>query len=257
MTALIYFSLSVVSLSALLFGALFFMRRWSWYNATVAVVAGLVFWVFDYFRFSKYFGAVIDRSNWFASADQIGVYAFTSMISVLAFSFIGAAVFAFIRQNKNKTVYVVLLISVLTMGFDFYRWSRRSPLESADVVQLAEDIVRAEKLNPELIQKVIDYDISHSDRSMMDLLLSHGDCPLELLQSYSTKDEVEYKKAILKNLKTPAEIVNRLAQDRDDIVRYYAASHPSLGDDQLTVLLKDSAKEVRQKADSALNKRRH
>lgn len=249
---LVLLGLSIMPLSALMFGALFFRLRLKDFNILIFLVLGFVAFVYDLVVFYNQYAVSINQNQWEAASQVLGLFSFVSSVNVLALGFLGNAFyFQFFNKHKQfKLHYLVIIFCAIVIGsVGFYHQSNQAQVARLQIAQ--------GQLSSEIIQKIKQqYEIDH-DKSVIMTMLVNPTLDLSTMQEYAQGSIVEFKTALLANVNLPAEIVNEFAKSDVGVLKYYAAKHSNISDEQLEILTKDSSKDVRNQAQTELRLRQN
>ena len=247
---LVLLGLSIMPLSALMFGALFFRLKLKDFNIFIFLVLGFVAFVYDLVVFYNQYAVSINQNQWEAASQVLGLFSFVSSLNVLALGFLGNAFYFqfFNKQKQFKSHYLVMLVCVVIVGsVGLYHQSNQAQVAKLQIAQ--------GQLSSEVIQKIKQqYEADH-DKAVVMTMLVNPTLDLSTMQEYAKGSIVEFKTALLANVNLPAQIVNELAQSDSDVLKYYAAKHANISDEQLEILAKDPSKDVRNQAQTELRLR--
>jgi len=247
---LVIIGLTIMPLSALVFGALFFRLKLKDFNTLIFLVLGSLAFVFDLVVFYRLYAVSITQNQWEAASQVLGLFSFVSTLNVLALGFLGNALyFQFINKNRQfKYHYAVAFICILTMGYvGYYHQKNQHQVLKLQIAQGPLDDV--------VVQNIKQQYEKDQDLAIIKTMLMNPTLSLSTMQEYSQSSVVEFKTALLTNINLPSQIVNEFAQSNSDVLKYYAAKHPNISNDMLQVLAKDPSKEVRKQAQTGLKLR--
>ena len=247
---LVLVGLTIMPLSALVFGALFFRFKLKDFNTAIFLVLGLLAFGYDLVVFYNQYAVSINQNQWQAASQVLGLFSFVSSMNVLALGFLGNAFyFQFFNKHKQfKLHYVVMLISAVVIGsVGLYHRSNQAQIAKLQIAQ--------GQLNSDIIQKIKkQFEIDH-DKAVVITMLVNPTLDLSTMQEYAQGSIIEFKTALLENVNLPAQIVNEFAKSDYDVLKYYAAKHARISDEQLEILAKDPSKDVRNQAQTELRLR--
>lgn len=255
MITVMFIGLSILPLSALIFGALFLSRKFKSIHLPSFFVFGLLTMFVDLYYFHKAYEVSLSNGQFGPIAGTISMFSVIVTINAFCFGLLGAVIYAlFSRLTKKQDTYSKLsflhmaIITVLAISSASYQiMNHHSQADSQKIIARASG-----DLTPEIVTELLQIDQNSKDKTMITTLLMNPSCPESVLKDYSQKDLVVYRSAVLKNPNVPQEVVNQLASDPNEVVRYHVVINKKVTAELLELLAKDRAKDVRNKAKSEL-----
>ncbi len=258
MITVMFIGLSILPISALVFGALFLARKYkSVHIPSFFIFAFLTMYV-DLHYFYKAYEVSLANGQFGPIAGTISMFSVIVMINSFCFGLVGAAIYSlFSRLTKKQDVYSKLspvhmaVIAILAISSASYQiMNHHAQSASQKIIAKASG-----ELTPELVTELLQIDQASKDKTMITTLLMNPNCPESVLKDFSQKDLVVYRSSVLKNPNVPQEVVNQLATDKNEVVRYHVVINKKVTTELLEQLAKDPAKDVRNKAKSELENR--
>lgn len=252
---LVLLGLSILPLSALLFGALFIKLKFPNFNSKVFIFFGLLAAVFDFYYFYQIYADTISKNQWTSSAVVMAMFPVLSSLNVMAVGFVANSI-ATVFKNMQRNVKTNLLVHALILAASVVVISYQANQHLLNAKMNAAIKVATGHLNAEIIQQIKSENKEKPNRTIVVALLSNPQVDENTLNEYANLDDVEFKAAVLTNPNVPASIVNELAKSTYEIIRYYVAANKKTSDEVLDLLLKDESKEVRGQAKTEYNLRK-
>ncbi len=219
MIAIIYAGLSILPLGLLIFGSIFLKTRFKNLNVPVILSVGIVTLVCEFLFFNSQYAEAIDHKLWNSVSTVISyfpIWASLTVFSVCTIIFSVTEIFKF--KNKNHLIKISMLIAISWVSY------RTLNLKNQD----------------QQIFKTI-------------TMLAKSDCSEDIIRKYANENNVDYQLAIAANPKAPADVVLKLSQSENEMVRFYSTSSPRLSNERLQDMkINDVSKEVRKQAENEL-----
>lgn len=254
-----FVSLSILPLSALVSGALFFRFKNQPLHVPSFLLFGFLTMYVDLHYFFRAYEVSLANEQWGPAAGTMGIVSILTTLNAFAFGLLGAAVYSlFSRLTKKQDAFSKLssakiaAIFVLALSTAMVQMmNHHSHSASQKIIAKASGA-----LTPELVSELLQIDQTSQDKTMIQTLLMNPTLPVSVLNDYSQKDLVVYRASVLRNPNVTQEIVNKLATDTNEVVRYHVVIHKKVTTELLELLAKDSAKDVRNKAKAQLENRK-
>ncbi len=223
MIAIIYAGLSILPLGLLIFGSIFLKTRFKNLNVPVILSVGIVTLICEFLFFNSQYAEAIDHKLWNSVSTVISyfpIWASLTVFWVCTFIFSVTEIFKF--KNKNHLIKISMLIAISWISFRAYNLSAN--LNSAD---------------HEIFKTIT--------------MLAKSDCPEDVIRKFADDKNVDYQLAVAANPKAPADVVLKLSQSENELVRFYSTSSARLSNERLQEMKKnDISKEVRKQAENEL-----
>lgn len=258
MTSIIFIALSIVPLSALVTGALFFHYRKLSLHVPSFVIFGLLAMYVDFHFFYRAYQSSFALEQWEPAATTMGMYSVLVTLNCFVFGLLGAVIYSLFSQLTKKqdsysqlsfgSIAAISILAVVTGTAQIKNHQAQSEGQ-----KLYTQVSGA--LSPELVADVLRIDQTTKDKTLITALLQNPACPPSVLIDYAQKSEVLYRATVLKNPNVPANVIEKLAQDKNEVVRYQVVLNPKTTTEMLQQLTKDPAKDVRLKAQAVLEHR--
>lgn len=255
MAPLIFVSLAIMPLSALIFGALVFLYKFKKIHVPSFLIFGLLTMYVDLHYFYRAYQVSLKNELWGPAAMTMGSFSLAVTLNCLAFGLLGSVIYSLLgRVTRKKDVSaslsplfmgLVVVLSVATAAYQMQNHQQQS--ESQKLVAKASG-----DLTPEIISEIVNDQLQNKDATVISTLLQNPQCPQSVLNDFAGKSEIVFKTSVLKNPNVSPEIVEKLATDQNEVVRYHVAISDKISLETLQKLAKDSAKDVRLKAQAIL-----
>ncbi|AZZ36265.1 hypothetical protein CIK05_05490 [Bdellovibrio sp. qaytius] len=259
MITLMFISLSILPLGALLSGALFFRVKKETLHVPSFLLFGFLTMYVDLSYFHRAYEVSLANGQYGPMAGTIAMFSVITMLNSFCIGLLGAAIYSlFSKLTKKQDEFSKLsflnmaAIFVLAMSTATYQIINHHTQSASQKI-----IAKASgELTPELVNELIQIDQDSKDKTMIQSLLMNPNCPESVLKDFSKKPLVVYRATVLKNPNVSSEIVNQLATDENEVVRYHVAINQKVSTEILEQLTKDSSKDVRNKAQAEFDKRK-
>lgn len=257
MVTVIFIALSILPLGALLFGALF-LTKVKWMHVPSFLALGFLGMAVDFYRFYQIYAESLGKSQWTAAALVMGSFPVFMTLNVLAFGFLGGALFStlskLLKKNDNYSqMQLKYIFGIFVFAVSMMVWQNAQTQKN---LKIAANLKMASgELSEQLVNDILKTENDSKDKSVITTLLANPNCPESVLKDFSTNDRVEYRTAILTNPNVSQEIVEALAKDQNEVVRYHVVLNKKITNEILQDFLKDSSKDVRLKAKVELDSR--
>lgn len=259
MLGIIFLGLSILPSCALFSGALFFSSKYKTIHTPTFLVFGLATLYIDLHNFYRAFSVSLDHGDWGSAAMNMGWFSFLIVANTFAFGLLGGALFSlFIRFSKKQNagsklsapIFIgIIVLAIVTGSLQALNYFSQSAGQKLTVKASG-------TLSPELVSEILSLEPSLTkDKTLITTLLQNPNCPINVLNEYAEKENVQYRTAVLKNPNLPAETIEKLAKDQNEAVRYQAVLNDKTSMQTLLELAKDPAKDVRLKAQAAVENR--
>lgn len=259
MITVMFIGLSILPLSALVFGALFLMQKHKALHIPSFLLFGVLTMYVDLSYFYRAFQVSLANGQWGPAADAMPMFSVVTTFNAFCFGLLGAAIYSlFSKASKKQDRFAtlssakIIAIFILALSTATYQViSHHGQSDSQKIIAKASG-----NLTPELINELIQQDLNSKDKTMIQTLLMNPNCPESVLKDFAQKEQVVYRSTVLKNPNVPQEIVNQLATDTNEVVRYHVVINKKVTTQMLEQLANDLAKDVRKKAQSILDNRK-
>jgi hypothetical protein len=253
MITLMFIGLTILPICALVSGALFFAFR----NKTIHVPSFLLFGFLtlyvDLSYFHRAFKVTLQSEVWGPAAEAMSLFTLYLILNSLAFGLVGAAIYSLFSQLTKKQDTFSKLSPVKMVAIAILAASTAT-LQTVNHHQLSNEQKLVAEAKGDLTQEQIENIFAKNIPAATTLVLLNPTCPEKVLREYAQKD-VMAKTTVLKNPNLPAEVVETLAKDPNEVVRYQAVLTDKISTETLKLLINDTSKDVRKKAEWALKTR--
>ncbi len=220
MIAIIYAGLSILPLGLLIFGSIFFKTKFKNLNIPVILSVGLITLICEFLFFNAQYSEAIDHKLWNAVSTAISYFPIWSSLSVIAVCIFTYATTEILKA-RFKMPGFILVVEILCALF------------------IAGRIGFAKSQDYSLIQKSV--------------MLTKPDCSEELLRKYADSPDVNDQLAVITNKNIPKDLILKLSESKNEMVRFYSTSSPQLSNERLQDMkTNDVSKEVRKQAENEL-----
>lgn len=259
MITFMFISLSILPLSALVFGALFLRAKKQPLHVPSFLLFGFLTMYVDLHFFFRAYDVSLANGQWGPAAGTMGMVSVLTTLNSLAFGLLGSAVYSlFSRLTKKQDEFAKLSIAKIAVVFVLAMSTAAFQVMNHHGHSASQKIIAKASgdLTPELVTELLQIDQASKDKTMIQTLLMNPTLPVSVLNDYSQKDLVVYRASVLKNPNVTQEIVDKLATDTNEVVRYHVVINKKVTTEMLELLAKDPAKDVRNKAKAELENRK-
>lgn len=258
MITMMLIALSILPLSALISGALFFRFKKPVFHVPSFLLFGILTIYVDLSYFHRAYEVSLSSGQYGPMAGTIGMFSVITTLNSFCIGLLGAAIYSVFSKLTKKhdefsklstvTIAAIFVLAFSTATYQIINHHAQS--DSQKIIAKASG-----PLSPELVNELILIDQNSKDKTMIQSLLLNPACPESVLNDFAKKEEVVYRATVLKNPNLSSEIVNQLATDTNEVVRYHVVLNKKVSTEVLEQLTKDPAKDVRNKAKAEFDKR--